>query len=106
MASNVYSVTRVNIEIAESEPPMLSIHVEGEASTSGWSGFRLEHYVYIQPPPDGIYEADLVGVPPGGIVLQVITPFGFDTTWPNFPREHFKGLRVHAATNSVTTMLS
>ena len=101
----VYSVSKLDISIVKTNPPGLAINVEGEVRTSGWTGFALNHYVYVNPPADGIYEADMVAVPPGGIVLQVITPFAHDETWPAFPAEHLKGFRVYSATNSVTTML-
>lgn len=101
----VYSISALSIQVVKTDPPGLSVHVEGDVSTPGWSEFALQHYVYVQPPPDGIYEADVVGAPPEGPTPDVITPFFHSETWIRFPQEHLKGLRVHSGTNSVTTML-
>lgn len=103
--AKVYSVSCLNIHVVKTDPPGLVVHVEGEVSTPGWSDFALQHFVYVQPPPDGIYEADLVATPPGGMTPQVITPFAHDETWMGFPIEHLKGLTVHSGTNKVTAML-
>jgi len=105
MTQRVYSVSGLNIQIVKTNPLGLAIQVEGEVSTPGWTGFALSHYVYVNPPADGIYEADMMGVPPSGNVIQVITPFCHDETWAPFPEEHLKGLKVYSATNSVTAML-
>ena len=101
----VRSVAKVEIRADKVDPPNLHIHVEGDVRTSGWSGFALSHKVYVDPPADGIFEADMVAVPPDGISSPVITPFAFDDVWAAYPAEHLKGLRVHSATNQLTAML-
>lgn len=67
-------------------------------------GFALVHRVYIVPPADGVYEADVVGVPPSGTVIQVVTPYAFSQIWGHFPAD-LKGFKVYSATDSVTTMM-
>lgn len=104
MTQRVYSVSCVEIAVVKTDPLGLSIHVEGDVSTPGWTGFALNHYVYVNPPADGIYEADMVAVPPPG-GIQVITPFTYDETLAPFPEAHLKGLKVYSGTNSVTAML-
>jgi hypothetical protein len=104
MTTPVYTVTRLNITVVKTKPPGLAISVEGEVGTPGWTGFALDHRIYIAPPADGIYEADMVGVPPGGNVIQVVTPFCYDETWAPFPAD-LKGLKVYSATNAVTVAL-
>ena len=42
----------------------------------------LEPVVYIQAPPDGIYDATLYGTPPEGMVAQVLTPVTFTVERP------------------------
>lgn len=102
MTQAVYSITDLNVSTLESNPPILAIRAQGETSTSGWSGFKLVHRVYVTPPADGIYEADLVGMPPGGFVPQVITPFSHSEFWKPFP-DDLRGLKVNASTNSMTS---
>ena len=75
MAQPVHSITRLNIAVVKTNPLGLAIEVDGEVGTPGWSGFALSHYEYVVPPPDGIYEADMVGVPPGGNVISASRRF-------------------------------
>lgn len=86
-------------------PPSLSITVEGKTSTPGYTDFHLEHWVYVTPPEDGVYDADMVATPPGGNVIQVITTFEHQEEWENYPHEHLQGMRIHSATNEMVVML-
>ena len=104
MTARVYSIDSVNLAIVKTNPPGLQVHVEGEVASSGWSGFALQYFVYVVPPADGIYEADMVGEPPDGPSLPALTPFSHDETRTPFP-DDLKGLKVHSATNSMTAML-
>lgn len=104
MTSPVYSITSLTIAVVKTNPLGLAITVEGEVGTPGWTGFALDHRIYIAPPPDGIYEADMVGMPPGGGVADVVTPFCYEETWAPFPAS-LKGLKVYSATNAVTVAL-
>lgn len=104
MTKPVLLISNVEISIVKTNPPGFATRVEGQVGTPGWTGFALDHPIYIAPPPDGIYEADMVGEPAGGIVIQVETPFCFEENWVPFPAD-LKGLRVHGATNSITAML-
>lgn len=100
----VLEVTEVALAILESFPPKLRITANGTVPTPGWTNPRLEPFIFIQPPPDGIYEFDFVADPPEGIVPQVLTPIDASYIWENFP-EGVKGVRVHAAQNSKTALL-
>lgn len=103
--TKVYSLTGLNIAVVKTNPPGLQIDVDGETGTPGWSGFALSHYVYVVPPADGIYEADMTGQPPSGNVIQVVTPFSHSETWSPFPAD-LKGLKVNSGTNSITVALA
>jgi hypothetical protein len=70
MTTPVHSVTRLDIAVVKTNPLGLQIEVEGNVGTPGWTGFALSHYLYVVPPADGIYEADMVGVPPSDNVLR------------------------------------
>lgn len=104
MTARVYSIDRVDIAIVKTNPLGLQVHVEGQVASSGWSGFALQYFVYIVPPADGIYEADMVGEPPDDISRPVLTPFSHRETRMPFP-DDLKGLKVYSATNSVTALL-
>lgn len=102
----VYEIDNVSITVLESNPPQLSISIEGQTSKPGFTNFHLEHYVYITPPEDGIYDADMVATPPSGPVIQVISPFEHQEVWENYPEEHLNGMRIHGTTNDVVVMLA
>ena len=104
MPARVYSIDSVDLLVTKTNPPGLQVHVQGQVASSGWSRFSLQYFVYVVPPADGIYEADLVGEPPEDISLPVLTPFSHDGTRLPFP-EDLKGLKVYSATNSVSAML-
>jgi hypothetical protein len=103
--TKVYEVNSARLTVLRTHPPSLSITVEGNTSILGYSNFHLEHWIYITPPADGIYDADIVATPPTGSVLQVISPFQHQDVWENYPAENLKGMRIHSATNNVVTML-
>jgi hypothetical protein len=76
----------------------------GQVSTTGWTHIRLSPRFYISPPADGIWDLDLLGDPPVGIVGQVVLPVSaqdvfFAPTW-------FQGVRVHSASNDVVAHAS
>ena len=99
----VLEVQNVKLSILESLPPKLSITALGTVPTSGWKDAELIPYVYIQPPPDGIYDYDFVAEPPDQPVPQVITPIVANKVEP-LP-DDLKGVRVHASLNSKVALL-
>src|SRR5687768_7526866 len=52
----------------------LVIATAGKVATSGWTNVRLSPRFYVMPPKDGIWDFDLIGDPPAGIVLNVVLP--------------------------------
>lgn len=102
--AKVFEVSEVELAILESFPPKLRIAARGTVPTAGWTNPRLEPFIFIQPPPDGIYEFEFVADPPEGPVSQVITPVEAVYVWENIP-DGLKGVRVHAAQNSKTALL-
>lgn len=100
----VLEVVEVKLAVLESFPPNLRILASGTVPTGGWTNPRLEPFIFIQPPPNGIYDFDFVADPPEGSATQVITPIEVAHLWENLP-EGAKGVRVHAAQNSKTALL-
>ncbi len=62
------------VKTKESAMPRLHVAALALAPTSGWSGAWLSPRYYVMPPADGVWEFDFQASPPGGIVLQVVTP--------------------------------
>jgi hypothetical protein len=99
MTEKLFEVTRVSFGIGKSIPPYLTVSADGRASSSGWANVRLEPYIYIDPPADGIQDFDLVGdAPDGGSTVMTdhcnISYGGSCDDW-------VVGVRVHAATNAL-----
>lgn len=100
----VLEVLEVELFILESHPPKLRITASGNVRSGGWSNPRLEPFISIQPPPNGIYDFDFVADPPEGPATDAITPIGVVHLWDPMP-EGVKGVRVHAEQNSKTALL-
>lgn len=96
----VLEVNEGGANILKSEPPILSITALGTVSTDGWKNPRLVPYVYVQFPPDGIWDFDFVAEEPDGPVPQVLTPIVGHYDWKGFPAE-LKGVRIHSSTNDL-----
>lgn len=103
----IYQVDSVAIEILKTNPVSLAIVADGQAPTGGWSNPRLEPRYYIVPPADGIWDFDFVITPPpqGAIVTQGFVKHRAAFFWPTIPPQ-VRGVRVHATTNSIETMLA
>lgn len=74
----------------------------GTVPTGGWSNPKLDPWLYVTPPPDGIYDFDFVATPPasGMIVTQVITKvIASYVIWA--PPKGFAGVKVHSQSNSI-----
>ena len=102
----VDSVKKVEVALLKSNPPKLSIKAEGEVPTGGWSAGELVAWVYVQPPPDGIYDFDFVAEPPpaGSVVTQAFTPISAEKVLETIPKG-LRGVRIHAASNKREALL-
>ncbi len=70
----ILRIKTVDLSIEKTNPPRLKIFAYGEARSLGFTEPTLIPYVYVMPPPDGIYDFDFAATPPGGIAGQVVTP--------------------------------
>lgn len=100
----ILEVTEIALAVLESFPPKLRITTSGTVPTGGWSNPKLDPYIYIQAPPDGIYDFDFVADPPEGVATQVISPIEAIYIRENLTPD-VKGVRIHASQNSKTAML-
>jgi len=98
----VYSVDSIKLALNKSNPPCLVVTAEGTANTSGWADFILRPlWNRSNPPVNGVYTFSLEGVPPTGIVQQVLTPTGqVSHTLTYGETMDVRKVIVYAATNS------
>lgn len=57
MSDPVYEVTSVTLS---AKGNLLTIEASGTTDTAGWSNPRLEARIYLEPPPNGLYEFDFM----------------------------------------------
>jgi len=101
----VYSVEDVALAVMNTTPKSVYIRASGFVPTSGWSDQKLSEYIYIQPPPDGIWDFDFTARPPEGLVLQVFIRIYVEHTWHG-DIEAIKGVRIHSSTNQKVALLA
>jgi hypothetical protein len=99
----ILEITELNVSILESFPPQLKVLAKGTVPSAGWTNPQLIPYVYIQAPPDGIYDFDFVATPPKGVAAQVVSPIRVSATLPG---QGVKGIRVHASLNAKEILLN
>jgi len=105
MTEKVLSVISSTLEILKDDPSTLIINAYGTVNTGGWSKGKLNPYVYIMPPADGIYEFDFVANKPTGIVTEVITPIHSKPYFlANFPLG-LKGIKIYSSTDFIVETL-
>ena len=76
----------------------LLITATGQVPMPGWSNPELVPYIYIQAPPDGIYDFDFVGEPPRGPALS-LAKYTLDLS---YKRGHLGGVPFnHCASVSI-----
>ena len=87
------------------KPHVVQVCARGVVPTAGWTNAQLRPVIYVQAPPNGIYDFDFVATPPTGIVPQVVTPIKAIRIWTPSPAG-LHGVRIKGAGNSVTAMLN
>lgn len=100
----VFEVSEVKLTIFKTHPPTLAIYAEGMVPTPGYTNPRLEPYIYIQPPTDGIWDFSFDADRPTVPVPDVLVPISATYYWFNYPRD-LKGVRIHARVNSMEARL-
>jgi hypothetical protein len=101
----ILEVLDVELFVLENHPPKLRIRASGNIPGEGWTNPRLEPFVFIQPPPDGIYDFDFVADPPHQEpATDAITPIGVVHLWDPLPPDA-KGVRIHVKHDSKKALL-
>jgi len=97
----VKTILNLDYTIQTSNPPNLVVTATGQVPTGGWKDARLDRRVYVQFPPDGIWDYDLTAVPPSGPAPTVISQVNATDVWKGFPAGKLKGVRVHGVGDGV-----
>ena len=100
----ILEVLDVELFVLENHPPKLRISASGNIPGEGWTNPRLEPFVFIQPPPDGIYDFDFVADPPREPGTDTIRPIGVVHLWDPLPPDA-KGVRIHVKHDSKKALL-
>ena len=101
----ILEVLDVKLFVLENHPPKLRITASGNIPGEGWTNPRLEPFVFIEPPPDGIYDFDFVADPPHQEpATDEITPIGVVHLWDPLP-PGAKGVRIHVKHDSKKALL-
>jgi hypothetical protein len=99
LVSKVDSVFAYALKLPAPFEPLAAITANGEVPTTGWTDIRLSPRYYAIAPKDGIWDFDLIGDAPTGIVGQVVLPVVAHSV-VHLP-SWCKGVRVHSKTNSI-----
>ena len=86
-------------------PDSLPLKASGKTPTAGYYDLAFVPRINAAPPPDGIYDVDIVAYKPQGVAAQAVTPVESKGEWANYPKARLKGVRFNAQTNAVVAML-
>jgi len=83
----------------------LTLQATGKTDMAGYYNLAFLPRINAAPPPDGVYDVDIVGYMPQGAAAQAVTPVETKGAWANYPKARLKGVRFNAKTNAVVAML-
>jgi hypothetical protein len=84
---------------------VLQMQATGSVPSAGYKNAGFLPKINAAPPKDGVYEVDAVADRPATPGAQVVTPVDVKGAWPNYPKDHLKGVKIFAKGNSVVAML-
>jgi hypothetical protein len=91
--------------VAVTHPGNLTLIAQAQMASPGYTNTGFLPRIYAAPPPDGIYEVDVVGDKPAAPTTQASTAQEIKGGWANYPEARVKGVKFIAKTNDVTAML-
>ena len=100
----IQEVDSANVELGKADDS-LTLKATGKTATAGYYNLAFLPRINAAPPPDGVYDVDVIGYTPQGPAAQVLTPVDAKGEWTNYPKARLKGVRFNAANNSVVAML-
>lgn len=102
--AEILSVDSASVEPSKTSGG-LTLKATGKADMPGYYNLSFSPRINAAPPPDGIYDVDIVGYMPQGGAAKAATTVEAKGEWPNYPKAHLKGVRFNTKTNSVVAML-
>ena len=102
--SEILSVDAASVERGKTDGE-LKLKATGKTETAGYYNLSFSPRINAAPPPDGVYDVDIVGYAPQGGTAQAVTPVEAKGEWANYPKDHLKGVRFNTKTNAVVAML-
>lgn len=100
----ILQVDSASIEPGKS-PDTLSLKATGKTPTAGYYDLVFLPRINAAPPPDGIYDVDVIGYKPQAAAASAVTPVETKGDWANYPKARLKGVRFIAKNNAVVAML-
>jgi hypothetical protein len=99
----IVKVDAATVELGKSGDSLI-LKATGSAAGPGYTDAQFLPRIYPAPPPDGIYEVDVVATKPAGAAAAP-TPIEVKGEWSSDPKERLKGVRFMAKTNAVEAAL-
>ena len=91
------SIDSVSVAINKSEPPTVTVTVNGQAPTPNYSELQLTPR--FGDPKDMIFAFDAKGRPPQDMTIQVVTPVSFTVEYTDAPITKIGVVEVHGMEN-------
>ena len=82
----------------------LAMTASGKTASAGYYQLAFLPRINAAPPPDGIYDVDVIGYKPQ-TGAQAVTPVEVKGEWASYPKARLKGVRFIAKDNEVVAML-
>lgn len=100
MLKKILEVQEVALAPVKNKPSKLKISATGIVPSGGWKAPLLVPYVYLAPPPDGIYDFDFIAEAPDPkqAVIKITTAISCEFTLDDVP-DDLTGVRVHTSKN-------
>ena len=86
-------------------PDALTLKATGKTATAGYYDLAFVPRINAAPPPDGIYDVDVIGYKPQAAAAAAVTPVEANGDWTGYPKARLKGVRFYAKNNAVVAML-
>ncbi len=106
MLKKIWEIKEVKLGRIENEPSKLNVICVGVVPSGGWTSPHLIPYVYLNPPPDGIYDFDIVANAPApeASVIRITTPITCNYRLKDAPAD-LKGVKIHTSSNAMAALL-
>jgi hypothetical protein len=102
--AEILSVDAASVAPGKTEGSLI-LKASGKTANPGYYELAFLPRINAAPPPDGVYDVDVIGYMPQGAAAQVVTPVEVSGQWANYPKARLKGVRFNSKTNAVVAML-